>query len=154
MSCIRQLIRYSVGIVETYIRNSVDSRLRMIISSRQSPKMSACKQGLDFVPLLNTPSNCCTLSIVFSCQLYFHTVSWSSSSRNRSPSHQMPKFTGRYLPLMISVLSCCGSLGFFAVLTIPPLCLVCRGCRLTTSPYRDWSGQYRLPSHDRRRYGF
>ena len=78
--------------------SSVDSRLRISTSSRQSPNKSAWRQGFDLVPLLNCPSSFCTLTTVCCCQSYFDTVSWSSSSRSRSPSHQMPKLMERRTP--------------------------------------------------------
>ena len=73
------------------IRSSVLSSLRTMTSSRQSPSISADKQGLDFVPLLNRPSNRLSTSARPVVQLYFVTISRSSNSRNRSPSHQTPK---------------------------------------------------------------
>ena len=95
----------------------------MSTSSRQSPRMSAERQGFDLVPLLNRPSNFCMSMMACFSQSYFETVSRSSSSRSRSPSHQMPKLTLSQRPLMVSWVLCCGLSLSVAPMTTSPLML-------------------------------
>src|SRR6266545_728288 len=69
---------------------------RQITSSRQSPRMSALKQGVAFVPLFEAISGLEAESessaVVFpASQFHLLIVVPSSSSRSRSPSHQTPK---------------------------------------------------------------
>src|SRR6266542_5160024 len=69
---------------------------RQITSSRQSPRMSALKHGVAFVPLLAAISGLEAESessaVVFPwSQFHLLIVVPSSSSRSRSPSHQTPK---------------------------------------------------------------
>src|SRR5215470_9172391 len=65
---------------------------RHITSSRQSPKMSALRQGVAFVPLLEAiPESESRLDVFPASQFHLLIVVPSSNSRNRSPSHQTPK---------------------------------------------------------------
>src|SRR5690606_38444226 len=68
------------------------SVVRQITSSRQSPKRSALNTGVAFDPLLEVHSGS-TSSVfrLFVFQLHFMMRFRSRSSRNKSPSHQMPK---------------------------------------------------------------
>src|SRR5215475_4187436 len=65
---------------------------RQITSSRQSPRMSALKHGVAFVPLLEAIPESESSAVVFpAVQFHLLIVVPSSNSRNRSPSHQTPK---------------------------------------------------------------
>src|SRR5215467_3866570 len=65
---------------------------RHITSSRQSPKMSALKHGVAFVPLLEAIPESESRLVVFPwSQFHLLIVVPSSSSRSKSPSHQTPK---------------------------------------------------------------
>ncbi len=84
------------GSGDTYTRKAVLSAVRTTTSSRQSPKMSPCKQGLLFDPLLKLhPSNVASGRQAFASQSYLLTVSWSSISRSKSPSHHTAMFIGK-----------------------------------------------------------
>src|SRR5262249_18827405 len=65
---------------------------RQITSSRQSPKMSALRQGVAFVPLLEAiPESESRFDVFPASQFHLLIVVPSSSSRSRSPSHHTPK---------------------------------------------------------------
>src|SRR5262245_2932744 len=65
---------------------------RQITSSRQSPRMSALKQGVALVPLLEAALESESSAVVFPwSQFHLLIVFPSSNSRSRSPSHQTPK---------------------------------------------------------------
>src|SRR5262249_59214507 len=65
---------------------------RQITSSRQSPKMSALKHGVDLVPLFEEIPDPESKLVVFPwSQFHLLIVVPSSNSRSRSPSHQTPK---------------------------------------------------------------
>src|SRR5262245_10466848 len=80
------------------MRNSLLSALRQTTSSRQSPRMSAHRHGVAFVPLFEAQpaADSSTDSELFS-QSHFEIVVRSSSSRSKSPSHQTPKLHERGL---------------------------------------------------------
>src|SRR5262245_19767793 len=78
------------------MRNAALFLSRQITSSHQSPRMSALKQSVAFVPLLEAISGLEAESessgVVFPwSQFHLLIVVPSSSSRSRSPSHQTPK---------------------------------------------------------------
>src|SRR5262249_23900145 len=65
---------------------------RQMTSSRQSPRMSALKHGVAFVPLFEAMLESLNNVVVFPwSQFHLLIVTPSSSSRSRSPSHQTPK---------------------------------------------------------------
>src|SRR5215213_4522649 len=73
------------------MRSARLSDVGQITSSRQSPRMSACSEGVAFVPLLE----CTPLAVsrrVSPPVPYLSMWVPSSSSRCASPSHQMTKF--------------------------------------------------------------
>src|SRR4051794_2640658 len=72
------------------MRSLVLSVVGQMTSSRQSPRMSACSDGVDLVPLLE----CTPLAVssrVSALVPYLSMWVASSSSRCASPSHQMTK---------------------------------------------------------------
>src|SRR5215510_389699 len=65
---------------------------RQITSSRQSPRMSALRFGVAFVPLFDdTPEGARSVVVLPASQSHLEIVVPSSSSRSRSPSHHTPK---------------------------------------------------------------
>src|SRR6187402_1871240 len=70
------------------MRNWRLSLLRHITSSRQSPKRSAVREGVDLVPLLD--SHPAAVSRVAPPALWIRLA--STNSRSRSPSHHPRKF--------------------------------------------------------------
>ena len=72
--------------------------MRQITSSRQSPRMSAQRQGFDLVPLFEAqPSAVSSRPARAGRRSHLAIVVPSSSSRSRSPSHQTPKLQDRGL---------------------------------------------------------
>src|SRR5215475_16136943 len=65
---------------------------RQITSSRQSPRMSALRQGVALVPLFEEiPESASSGDVLPASQFHLVIAVPSSNSRNRSPSHQTPK---------------------------------------------------------------
>src|SRR5262249_42990364 len=74
------------------MRRAELSDSRQITSSRQSPKMSALKQGVALVPLLEAIPVSASRVVVFpASQFHLLITVPSSNSRSRSPSHHTPK---------------------------------------------------------------
>src|SRR5262245_55509181 len=66
---------------------------RQITSSRQSPKMSALRAGVAFVPLLEAMPVSESRGVVLPVSQFHLVIDVpSSNSRSKSPSHQTPKF--------------------------------------------------------------
>src|SRR5262245_16224494 len=69
------------------------SAVRQMTSSRQSPKRSALRQGVDLVPLFeDRPAGESTELFAFAFQSHLRIVVPSSVSRSVSASHQTQKF--------------------------------------------------------------
>src|SRR5215207_3934470 len=84
------------------MRSAVLSDVRQMTSSRQSPRMSPRRDGVAFVELLEeTPEGDRSTLEVFVSQFHFEMVVPSSNSRRRSASHQIPKFIGEGLEVVI-----------------------------------------------------
>src|SRR4051794_40142278 len=80
------------------MRSSLLSAVRQITSSRQSPKISAQRHGVDLVPLLEThPSATSSGDSLSVFQSHLVMRLESSNSRSVSPSHQTPKLQERGL---------------------------------------------------------
>src|SRR5262245_47762133 len=75
------------------MRSDKLSDARQITSSRQSPKRSALRQGVDLVPLLDErPLGERTKLLALLVQFHLEIVVPSSVSRSRSASHHTQKF--------------------------------------------------------------
>src|SRR5262245_30748283 len=85
-----------VGMVVVKIRNSLLSDVRQITSSRQSPRMSALRAGVAFVPLFDAqPSAVSNTASTLSAQFHLKIMLRSSNSLSVSPSQKTPKLHER-----------------------------------------------------------
>src|SRR6478752_2903508 len=78
------------------MRSSLLSVVLQMTSSRQSPRTSAQRQGVDFEELFEEQFSAVTRLVSrLSCQSHLVILLPLRSSRSRSPSHQTPKLHDR-----------------------------------------------------------